>query len=66
MKYEKLIYSITALIIVISAAMNILHIPYGNTLFVLGILGMMVFQNYHLKKLKARIQEMEDQRENKS
>ncbi len=62
MKYEKLIYSLTAAIIVISATMNILHIPYGNTLFVLGVLGMMVYQNYHLKKLKARIQEMEEKR----
>jgi uncharacterized membrane protein YccF (DUF307 family) len=59
MKYENLIYGLTALIIVIAAVMNIMHIPYGNTLFVIGVLAMLVYQNRHLRKLKKRVNELE-------
>ena len=60
MKYENLIYAATALIILTAGIMNILNIPFGNTLFVAGVLAMLVFQQYHLKKLRKRIKELED------
>lgn len=66
MKYEKIIYAISAIIIIAAAIMNILHIPFGNTLFVVGVLAMLVFQNRHIKKLKERVSELEDENKNRS
>ncbi len=66
MKYEKIVYSLSALIIIVAAVMNILHIPYGNTIFVIAVLAMMVFQNYHVKQLKRRVSELEKEKRQKS
>jgi hypothetical protein len=59
MKHEKLIYSSGALIIFAAAIMKILHLPYANSILLIGFIGMGVFQSWHVAVLKKRIQELE-------
>ena len=59
MKYEKLINVLTSVLIIIGAIMTLLHIPYGNALLILSLLGTSCFQWWHVTHLKKIIKELE-------
>lgn len=63
MKHEKLIYSIACIIVIISAAMKILHLPYSNSsdaLLIFAFVGVSFFQGWYVTQLKKRIKELEN------
>jgi hypothetical protein len=59
MKNENLIYAIGAVLMLAGAAAKILHLPYGNLLFTIAFVGVLLFQAWHVSILKKRIKELE-------
>jgi hypothetical protein len=59
MKYENLIYALGAILVIAGAVMNILHLPFGNSILFLGFLATSLFQSWQVAKLKERIKELE-------
>jgi hypothetical protein len=59
MKYSKLIYSAGAIMVIVSSLMKILHLPHANTILVVTLMAMVVFQSYHVRRLDQRIKELE-------
>lgn len=59
MKHEKLIYGLTSILIIIGAIMQILHLPYGNSIITFSFIGTIIFQWRHLEFLKTKIKELE-------
>ena len=59
MKYEKLIYSLGAVFVIIGSLLKILHLPYANIFLYLGLIGSAFFQAWHVQVLKKRIAELE-------
>ncbi len=59
MKYEKIIYGLSAIVIIIGAMMKILHIPYSSLVLLSGVMVSSVFQTWHIAELKKRIEELE-------
>ncbi|MDZ4668845.1 MAG: hypothetical protein SGJ00_13335 [bacterium] len=55
MKYEKLIYGLGAVVVIAGAAMTVLHIPYGNSIVLFGLLGTSAIKSWHIAQLKKRI-----------
>jgi len=58
MKYEKLIYGLTAILTIVGAVMKILHLPYGNTILLLSLIGTSSFQWWHVTHLKKKVKEL--------
>jgi hypothetical protein len=59
MKNDNVIYSIGCMAIIAGTIMKILHLPYGNSILVIGFVGMSIFQSWHVTQLKRRIKELE-------
>lgn len=59
MKKENLIYGLGSILIITGAVMDILHLPYGNEIFLWSIIGMFLFQTWYVTKLKKVIKELE-------
>ncbi len=64
MKNDNLIYSIGCILIIVGALLKILHLPYANAIFVFAFVGMLVFQSWHVTRLKKRIKELESKLKN--
>ena len=59
MKNDKLISSIGAILTIAGCTMRILHLPYGGSVLIAGLLVTAVFQSWHVTVLKKRIKELE-------
>ncbi len=59
MKNENLIYGLGSLLATAGALMKIFHLPYGNSIFLFGIIGLTLFQSWLVSNLKKRIKELE-------
>lgn len=59
MKSENLIYGLGAALVIVGALMKILHLTYGNQIFLLSLIGMTIFQSWHVTKLKKTIKDLE-------
>lgn len=59
MKYEKMIYSLGAILVILGSMFRILHLPYGNIFLYTGLIGTAFFQAWHVQVLKKRITELE-------
>lgn len=59
MKYEKLIYGLTSILVIVGAVMQILHLPYGNPILLFGLIGTSIIQWWHVTLLKKNIKELE-------
>jgi hypothetical protein len=59
MKYEKLIYSLGAILVIIGSVFRILHFPYVTIFLYAGFIGAAFFQAWHVQALKKRIAELE-------
>jgi hypothetical protein len=59
MKTENLIYGLGAALVIVGALMKILHLTYGNQIFLLSLIGMIIFQSWHVTKLKKTIKDLE-------
>ncbi len=59
MKYDKLIIGLGTLVVIGGSVMKIMHLPYASTTLLFGLIGMSVFQTWHVAQLKKRIQELE-------
>ena len=60
MKSENLIYGLGAALVIVGALMKILHLTYGNQIFLLSLIGMTIFQSWHVTKLKKTIKDLEN------
>ena len=40
--------------------MKILHLSYGNQIFLFSLIGMTIFQSWHVTKLKKTIKDLEN------
>jgi hypothetical protein len=59
MQYEKLIYSLGAILVIIGSVFKILHLPYATIFLYTGLIGTAFFQTWHVQALKKRIAELE-------
>jgi branched-subunit amino acid ABC-type transport system permease component len=59
MKYENIIYTICAIIVITGSVMKILHLAHGNTVMFYGIIATAVFQALHVAQLKKRVKQLE-------
>ena len=59
MKNENRIYAIGAVLMLAGAAAKILHLPYGNLLFTIAFVVVMLFQARLVASLKKRVKELE-------
>jgi len=59
MKYSKLIYATGACVVIVSSLMKIFHMPNANTVFVLTLIAMIIFQSYHVRILERKIKALE-------
>ncbi len=59
MKYEKLIYGLSAVIVIAGALMKISHIPAGNPALLFGLVLASAFQAWHITQLKRKIEVLE-------
>ena len=59
MKSENLIYGLGAALVIVGTLMKILHLTYGNQIFLLSLIGMTIFQSWHETKLKKTIKDLE-------
>ncbi len=59
MKNEKIAYGLSSILIIAGATMKILHLPYANIIFLLGLAATILFQTWHVTQLKKRITELE-------
>jgi hypothetical protein len=59
MKTENLIYGLGSALVIAGALMKILHLTYGNQIFLFSLIGMTIFQSWHVTKLKKTIKELE-------
>lgn len=57
MKYEKLVYVMTATIIVVGSIMKIIHYPGGNALVIFGLIGFCFFQTIQVNTLKRKLRD---------
>ena len=55
MKSENLIYGLGAALVIVGALMKILHLTYGDQIFLLSLIGMTIFQSWHVTKLKKKL-----------
>jgi hypothetical protein len=61
MKNEKLIYAMGSIVIIATGGMKILHVPGANAILIFSMVGMSVFQSWHVAQLKKRVKELEAQ-----
>ena len=59
MKKEKLIYAIGYTIVLIAAIMKFLHYPIASPILTFSLIGITVFQSWHISQLKNTINELE-------
>jgi hypothetical protein len=62
MKYEKLVYAVGCLIVIVAALLKILHLPYSNysnAMLMLTFGVMSAFQAWHVIQLKKKVKELE-------
>lgn len=59
MKYEKVIYGLGTCMVIGGAILKIMHIPYANTLLMLGLIGTSLFQSWLIAQLKSKVTELE-------
>lgn len=59
MKYEKWIYGMGSLAVVVGAMMKILHLPYANIILMMGFLIVNLYQTWQVAYLKRRVNELE-------
>ena len=60
MKTENLIYGLGSSSVIAGAIMKILHLSYGNQIFLFSLIGMTIFQSWHVTKLKKTIKDLEN------
>jgi hypothetical protein len=58
-KTENLIYGLGSALVITGALMKILHLTYGNQLFLFSLIGMIIFQSWYVTKLKKTIKDLE-------
>lgn len=61
MKYERLIYFLSSIAVIIGAFMRALHLPYANVLLLVAFTATVLFQTWLVVQLKKRIKELESQ-----
>ena len=59
MKRENLVYGLGSTLVIVGALMKILHISYGNQIFLFSLIGMAIFQSWHVTQLKNKIKDLE-------
>ena len=59
MKYENLIYSTCAVLVILGSVLKIMHLPYGNQFIYIGFIATVFFQSRHVLALKNRIKQLE-------
>lgn len=60
--FYKSLYAVGALVIIASAIVKILHLPYANlsnTIVTLVSVGMFVIQSLHINNLEKKLQQLE-------
>lgn len=60
MKTENLIFGLGTVLVIVGALMKILHLNYGNQIFLLSLIGMTIFQSWYVTKLKKTIKDLEN------
>ena len=60
MKTYNTIYVLAALIVVVGAVLNVLHIVESNYIVIFGLIALIFFQSWYIKKLNKRIIDLED------
>ena len=63
MKKENLIYAIAYTIVLVVAIMKILHYPIASPILTFSLIGITVFQSWHISQLKKTINELEGQQQ---
>ena len=58
MKYEKSIYALTSILIIVGAVMMLLNIRYGNAILILSLLVTSCYQWWHVTHLKKLVKEL--------
>jgi hypothetical protein len=59
MKTENLIYGLGSTLVIVGAVMKILHLSYGNQIFLFSLIGMTIFQSWHVIQLKKKVKDLE-------
>jgi hypothetical protein len=59
MKNDKLIYSMGCIVLIIASLMKILHLPYANSILLVDLVAMSIYQTWLVTYLKKRIKELE-------
>ena len=59
MKREKFIYGLGSTLVIAGVVMQIMHLPYGKEVFLFALIGMTVFQSWHVAQLTKRIKDLE-------
>lgn len=66
MKYEKVIYGLGTCMVIGGAILKIMHIPYANTLLMLGLIGTSLFQSWLIAQLKSKVTELEQKNQSRA
>jgi hypothetical protein len=66
MKYEKVIYGLGTGMVIGGAILKIMHIPYANTLLMLGLIGMSIYQSWLIAQLKNKVTELEQKNQSRA
>ena len=60
MKTENLIYGLGSASVIAGAIMKILHLSYGNQIFLFSLIGMTIFKSWLVTNLKKTIKDLEN------
>lgn len=62
MKYNNIMYLLFTVFVLGGTVMKLFHIPYAMEVIGIGMVGGILYQSWHISKLKKKIQELESKR----
>ncbi len=60
-KFVNLVYSISCIVVIAGALLKIMHLPYGNSVTLLGLIIGTAASYFYVANLKNRIKQLEQE-----